>query len=114
MNLTDVFAQVLLRPSPSLSLRMDVHRLKLATAADRWYAGSGATQESGTQFGFAGRLSRGSTDLGTVLEGSADYVVNPYWSINGYLGIIRGGDTVRGTFADPSFTFFYLENLVRF
>jgi hypothetical protein len=114
MNLHDTFAQVMLRPTASMTLRIDLHRVGLAKAADRWYAGSGATQESGTTFGYAGRLSRGATGLGTVVEGSADYAFNEHWSLNGYAGCIRGGDVVRRNFADTRFTFVYLESVVRF
>jgi hypothetical protein len=43
MNLRDRFVQVLARPRPALGLRLDVRRLALASAADLWYGGSGAT-----------------------------------------------------------------------
>lgn len=114
MNLTDVFAQVLATPRPPLSLRVDVHRLTLTDAADRWYFGSGATQSSGTVFGYGGRPSLGATGLGTVVEGSADYRVNRHWSVNGYLGTIRGGEVVRNNFAGQTLVFGYLENVVAF
>ena len=99
MNLSDVFVQTLFVPSPTLSVRVDLHRLDLVTAADRWYAGSGATQKAGTNFGYAGRRSNGATSLGTMLEGSADRAISRRWSVNGYVGVMKGGDVVRGTFA---------------
>jgi hypothetical protein len=114
MNLTDLFIQALLRPRPSLGLRGDIHRVGLAEAADRWYFGSGATQQSGRIFGLATRPSHGATDLGTVVEGAFDYRVTPHFSINGYLGSIRGGDVVRGAFRGRRLTFAYLENVVQF
>ena len=86
MNLSDVFAQVLLAPRAGLSVRVDLHRIALANAADRWYAGSGATQESGSIFGFSTRPSNGATRLGTTIEGSASYAVTPRWSIHGSSG----------------------------
>jgi hypothetical protein len=76
-----------------------VHWLRLAEPADLWYAGSGATQRRGTIFGYAGRRSGGSTSFGTALEGSADWTITPHWSINAYLGWIRGSDVVRASFA---------------
>jgi hypothetical protein len=55
MNLDDVFVHAFFRPSPNWNVRVDLHRLDLATAQDRWYSGSGATQKTGTNFGYAGR-----------------------------------------------------------
>lgn len=72
MNNVDVFVQALLRPRPSLGLRVDLHQVGFASARDRWYFGSGATQARGTQFGFATRPSNDRTSLGTLLESSAD------------------------------------------
>lgn len=114
MNMSDVFAQLLLQPHPRVSARVDVHRLALASAADRWYFGSGATQETGTTFGFGTRPSNGATRLGTTVEGSAAYTIGPHLSINGFLGIFRGGDVVARSFAGRTLTFAYLETLVQF
>jgi hypothetical protein len=114
MNLDDKFLQVIARPSTRVTLRGDLHWLDLAEAADLWYVGSGATQRSGTIFGYAGRRSGGAESFGTVLEGSADWTISPRWSVNGYLGWIRGGDVVRATFAGDRLTFAYLENVFQF
>lgn len=114
MNLNDRFVQVLLRPAAQLALRADVHWLSLSAGADRWYFGSGATQEEGSIFGFATRPSGGATGLGTAIEGSADYALNRHFSVNGYVGHIRGGDVVRRSFSGDAMTFGYLETQIRF
>jgi hypothetical protein len=114
MNLRDVFAQAIVRPRANVAARLDVRRLDLAQAADRWYAGSGATQARGTFFGYAGRPSGGHTGLGTIVEGAADVTINRHWSVNGYIGRIAGGPVVRNLFAGERLTFFYLENVVGF
>lgn len=116
MNLNDGFVQVLASPRPNVSLRLDVHALSLASASDRWYYGSGATQNEGSIFGYAARPSQGATGLGTVTEGAVDYRVNPRWSINGYLGVFTGGDVVKATFTggDRALTFGYIENVLQF
>lgn len=114
MNLDDRFAQVIARPHPTVTVRGDVHWLRLAEPADLWYAGSGATQRRGTIFGYAGRRSGGSTSFGTALEGSADWTITPHWSINAYLGWIRGSDVVRASFAGDRLTFAYFENVLQF
>ena len=114
MNSTDLFVQAILRPRPPLGLRIDLHRIGLSESADRWYFGSGATQKRGTIFGYGARTSNGSTDFGTVIEGAASYTVNSHWSVNGYLGLINGGDVVRGSFDGDKLTFGYFENVVSF
>ena len=114
MNSTDVFAQLLARPVPALGLRADVRRVGLASARDHWYFGSGATQSRGTQFGFATRPSNGASDLAAIAELSADYALSRRWSINGFLGIARGGEVVRRSFAGRTMTFGYVENMLQF
>ena len=99
MNLNDLFVQLLARPRPPLGLRVDVHRLTLASAADLWYGGSGATLGSGNTFGYVGRRSNGSRDLGTSVEVSADYALTRRVSLNAFLARINGGLVVTGTFA---------------
>lgn len=114
MNSSEVFGQVLLRPRANVNVRVDVHRLRLTDAADLWYAGSGATQRAGAVFGFSGRRSNGSTDFGTMVEGTVDWAVSPHLSIGGYAGRMRGGDVVAGTFAGRHLLFTYLETTVSF
>lgn len=114
MNHTDLFAQAMLRRGSSFGLRLDVHRIGVADARDHWYSGSGATQARGDVFGFATRPANGGTDLGTAVEVSADYVLSPHWSINGFLGVLRGGQIVRRSFSGATLTFGYVENVIQF
>jgi len=73
-----------------------------------------ATQSRGTAFGYSTRPSNGATDLATIVEGSTDYAVSPRWSVNGYIGVAKGGHVVRSAFAGSMMTFAYLENVVAF
>lgn len=114
MNLDDLFVQAVVRPHARVSIRADVHHLRLAAAADLWYAGSGATRRTGSIFGYAGRRSGGASDLGTIVEASADWTINRRWSINGYVGRLAAGDVVRATFAGDRLTFGYVENVIVF
>lgn len=113
MNLTDTFAQALWRVA-DVTVRADAARLRLTHEADLWYAGSGATESTGSAFGFAGRRSNGSRALGTMVEGSVDWVVTPHLSANGYVGHLRGGRVVTDTFAGKRLTFGYVETVVSF
>jgi hypothetical protein len=90
-----------------------VHRLLLASAADLWYIGSGATLEEGTAFGYAGRRSNGSSVLGTSVEASADVTVTPSWSVNAFVGRVDGGRVVTGTFKGDRLWFLYVEQVLR-
>ncbi len=112
MNLRDVFVQAQVRPRPPLGLRLDLRRLDLASSADLWYAGSGATLARGAVFGYAGRRSNGSRRLGTSVEASADYAVTPRVSFNAFVGRVGGGPVVTGTFAGDALWFAYLESIV--
>ena len=112
MNLRDRFVQILARPRPSLGLRLDVHRLTLASAADLWYGGSGATLGTGNSFGYVGRRSNGSRNLGTSVEASADYALTSRVSLNAFLARIHGGPVVTGTFGGNRLWYGYVESVV--
>ena len=114
MNNTDLFAQVMLRPRPKLAVRLDWHRIGLASSRDAWYFGSGATQNRGTLFGFSTRPSNGASTLTSIAEGSADYAISSHWSINGYVSVARGGSVAEPAFAGRTMTFGYLENVLQF
>jgi hypothetical protein len=114
MNLRDAFVEVVLRPSTRVRGRADVRRLWLAQGADRWYAGSGATQNAGTFFGYAGRNSGGKTDFGTVIEGALDVTVAPHLGVNGFVGVMKGGDVVSTLFSGSWARFAYIESVIRF
>jgi len=114
MNNTDLFAQLFARPRPRVNVRLDLHRVGLASARDGWYYGSGATQQHGIIFGFATRPSFGAKHLATIGEGSLDYTIAPHWSVNGYVAVGLRGDIVTHAFAGRTLTFAYVENVLGF
>jgi hypothetical protein len=113
MNLRDAFVQLAVEPR-GLRARIEVHALHLASGADLWYHGSGATSSDGRFFGFAGRAARGETALGTVLEGTIDVPIRRHWSLSGYAGTMSAGAAVRQWFTDKRFVFWSLDNVIRF
>lgn len=113
MNLSDAFAQLAIEPR-GLRARIEVHALHLASGADLWYQGSGATASHGRFFGFSGRSARGDTALGTVVEGAVDVPIKKYWSINAYGGVMSAGDVVTNWFTDKRLLFWSVENVLRF
>jgi hypothetical protein len=113
-NVDDLFAQVILRPTARLLVRGEAHRLRLASDADRWYVGAGATQQRGRLFGLVARPSGGATALGSIYEGMADLTVTRRLSVNGYAGHMRGGPVVGASFAGRRLWYGYLETVVSY
>jgi hypothetical protein len=93
MNNVDAFGSLVLRPSPRLTVRADVHALSLADRRDLWYSGGGAFQPN--TFGFAGRPSNGHTDLATLYDLSADITLHPRVALNVYFAHARSGGVAR-------------------
>ena len=114
MNLRDLFVQFAFEPHRRLRAQADVHHLRLANAADRWYHGSGATSRTGAFFGFSGRPSGGATGLGTIAEGTVDITIRPQWSARAYAGWMRGGDVVQRLFRGDRLLFLSFENVITF
>ncbi len=111
MNTEDAFVMLLLRPVKPLNIRMDVHFVRLAESADRWYLGSGAG-ESSRDIGFAVRPSNGSRDLGTLWDAQATWQFEELFSLTGYFGHFFGGDVVESLFpeqSDSNFGFLELD-----
>jgi len=111
-NLNDAFGQILLRPEPRVTVRADVHRLWLANRGDAWYAGGGAFQPA-PSFGYAGRPSGGSDDLGTLLDLSVDYQWRPSTTLSFYLAQAFGGRVVRNIYGGRDASLAYVEVLHR-
>ena len=100
MNNEDLFAQTIIRPTPKLSLRAEAHALRLNQAADLWYVGGGAFQD--TSFGYAGRPSGGNRKLANVFDISADYQVNPQTSLTLYFGRASGKGVIAAIYPNGS------------
>jgi Alginate export len=93
MNNTDLFGEVMLRPTKRLTIRSDVHGLWLSNKNDLWYSGGGAFQP--WTFGFNGRPSNGSTSLATLYDISGDYKLKHGVSFGLYFGYAVGGDVIK-------------------
>ena len=112
MNTRDTFGELILRPSKALSLRADIHALRLADRNDLWYSGGGMFQP--WTFGYTGRSSNGQTSLATLSDISADYNLNNHVSLGAYFGHAEGKRAVQYIFPrGRSANFGYLELLLR-
>jgi len=108
MNGDDRFVQLLLfRAADRVSLRADLHWLRLRDGADLWYAGGGATNDRA--FGFSGVPARGGRDLARLLDLGLTARLHPKLIAYAYFGRAFGGDVVARTFAGADASYGYLE-----
>jgi len=111
MNGEDLFAQMILKPHPKVSLRRDLHRLRLTEAADLWYAGGGATNAQ--VFGYSGTTSGGSRLLAHLAEVSVTVTVHRKVTAYAYYGRAFAGSVVAGTFPGGDASLGYVEMTFR-
>jgi hypothetical protein len=72
--------------------------------------GAGATQSSGTIFGYTGRPSNNQKGLATVLDFSPSYAFNKYLAANLYYGHAFGRDVIKSIYQNSSNgDLFYVE-----
>jgi len=96
MNSVDAFGELVLRPSTRVTLRTDLHSLRLASRNDLWYSGGGAFQ-SGT-FGYTGRPSNGQTRLGTLYDVSGDFALSAHVALGLYYAYVGSHEVARAIF----------------
>ncbi len=111
MNSEDLFAQLILKPHPMVTLRTDYHWLQLSQTADLLYSGGGASNNQ--VFGYAGLDSGGKRDLAQVVE--ASITVNPLKQIalQGYVARAFGGGAIAHTYAGRNANYGFLEMTYR-
>ncbi len=100
MNLEDTFAELILRPNKRTTIRSDYRWLRLSQAADLWYSGGGAFQLA--TFGFTGRPSSGSRDLGNLADVSVDFKAARKTVLTFYCGHVQGGRTIHAIYPSGS------------
>jgi hypothetical protein len=96
MNLEDDFTEVILRPHPRVMVRSDFRWLRLSQSADMWYSGGGAFQYS--TFGFSGRPSGGTRDLGNLADFSIDFKATTKTTLTFYYGYANGGKIIHSIY----------------
>jgi hypothetical protein len=96
MNDRDIFGELALRPAKRITVRSNVHSLRLATGSDLWYSGGGAYQP--WTFGYTGRASGGNRGLANLYDISADYNVNAHFSASMYFGHAAGKMVIQSIY----------------
>ncbi|HWP41839.1 MAG TPA: alginate export family protein, partial [Blastocatellia bacterium] len=116
MNVEDVFVQLRLKPHDRVSLRGDIHHLRLSNPQDLWYVGGGAFQDQ--TFGYVGRPGGGRRGLGTVFDLSADISVTQTTVLTFYASGVHGGGVQQFIYPEggtnPVARFMYFELAQRF
>jgi hypothetical protein len=113
MNNRDSFAEAIARPTRRLTLRSDLHALRLADPADFWYSGGGAFEPE--TFGYTGRPSNNETSLASLWDISGDYTVNRHVAVAAYYGHASRRAVPSSIYPDGgNLHFGYLETLIRF
>jgi len=98
MNTQDVFFQLITKPTKKLVTRLDYHFIQLSESSDRWYMGSGPTQEKGSIFGYLARPTNGEDDLAQELDVILNYAVNPHCSLIFSYSHVFGGDVISSIY----------------
>ena len=103
----------MLRPSARVTIRTDVHSVRLANGNDLWYQGGGAFQPA--TFGYIGQPADGRRGLATLYDMSADMAVSPRVSVAGYYGYAAGGSASAVNYpTGNNASLGYIELLLRF
>jgi len=112
-NSDDFYGSAVLQPTAKLSVRSELHALRLANASDLWYLGGGAFQPR--TFGYTGRPSNANRSLANMWDVSSDYQVSKAFSVGLYYGRAWGKSVVGSIYpANPNGQMAYLETNFRF
>ncbi len=96
MNSTDSFVQLIDKPASRVSVRSDLHWLKLTSGNDLWYQGGGAFDNK--VFGYVGRPANGKTSFASVADVSLDWAINKPFDINFYYAHAGGKGVISSIY----------------
>lgn len=112
MNLEDTFGQLIVRPNPKTTVRLEAHRLDLANRNDLSYFGGGAFQDGGNGvngFGIGARPSNGNKSLANLFDVSLDYTFDAKTSLGLYYGYAQGKDVFKAIYPGHNAHFAFVE-----
>ena len=112
-NNEDFYGTAVFRFPRALSVRSELHALRLADAQDLWYAGGGAFQPH--TFGYTGRASGGNRSLANVWDVSLDCPLRYGLSITTYYAHAWGKSVIASIYpTGTTAQFGYVETNFRF
>ena len=113
MNNEDFYGTSVFRLPHSLTIRSELHALRLSNAQDLWYAGGGAFQPR--TFGYTGRASGGNRSLANVWDVSLDCPLRYGFSITTYYAHAWGKSVIASIYpTGTNAQFGYLETNFHF
>jgi hypothetical protein len=112
MNDQDVFAELILKPHPRVTIRTDYHWLQVVEGRDLWYSGGGATNDD--VVGFSGAPANGQHQLAHLVDVSVTVQVIERLTVGAYYGHAFGGDVVRETYPGVTGNYGFVEATFRY
>lgn len=116
MNNQDMHGSLTLRPAKTVTVRTEVHGLRLASGADQWLLGGGAFQP--WSFGYIGRpspVTGGRPGLANLYDISLDWAASAHHALALYYGHAQGLRVVEAIYPkSPHGNFAYLEWTLKF
>jgi hypothetical protein len=114
-NIEYAFAQLLLFPRKDLKVRLDYSVNWLAESTDRWYMGTGPTQNEGDIFGYLARPSNGNDALSQEASLMLMYDLNEHLSFNLFYSHVWADDVIDGIYSGSTEAdYFSLETTFKF
>lgn len=111
-NTEDYTGQVIWQPNHRLELRSEVHKVKLHSANDEWYLGSGAFQNA--SFGYYLLPNSGHRGLGNYVDFSPKFQVTERLALRAYIGALSGKAVETSSLKGKKGGFAFLEIAYRF
>jgi len=112
MNNQDVFAQWILDPHPMVTLRTDVHWLRVNASEDFAYFGGGATKDD--FFGYGGVPALGRKNLAYLVSFLLTVRPTSFLSVNALYGHAFGQGVIGANFAGTGGNYGYIETVFAF
>jgi hypothetical protein len=112
MNDQDVFGQVILDPHPMVTLRTDLHWLRVNASRDLVYSGGGATKDD--FFGYAGLPTNGRNELAYLATLLLTVRPTSFLTVNALYAHAFGQGIIRSSFDGAAGNYGYLETVFTF
>jgi hypothetical protein len=112
MNNMDTFVQLLLQPHQWVSIRTDLHWLRVTQPNDFLYAGGGAT--SSTNFGYTGTPTGGAQDVGYLLDAALTFTPTRNLTLYFYYGHVFGRGVIANAYVGKEANYGYAEATLGF
>ncbi len=112
MNNQDLFVQTVLDPHPMVSLRLDLHWLRLNSSRDLAYFGGGATKND--FFGYGGVNGNGRNELAYLTHCMLTVRPTAFLTVNGFFAHAWGQGVINQSFVGRGGNYGFLEAVVAF